>query len=238
VATIPGRSGELKTLHGDWVREWNSPSHCAISMRGHPVPTMLACPGPGTLFLRSFGTLREVSIISTIAVIAGSARHGRFSQKAAQRILATLQQRRGVEAGLLDGRDDRCRSLTGRCRRPCRAPCSDPAVACWTAASAAADGFIVVTPEYRHGRPAGPAGSTHLRRPQLHGDLPQLLNAVRTCGAAAAHEDRGLAVPLRIDALDGASKHCCGDLYPFPGEGRRNQGGACPAGGPCRADAR
>jgi NAD(P)H-dependent FMN reductase len=43
--------------------------------------------------------------MTTISVIVGSTRQGRFSEKPAQWILQHVQRRGGVEAGLLDLRD-------------------------------------------------------------------------------------------------------------------------------------
>ena len=43
--------------------------------------------------------------MTTISVIVGSTRHGRFSEKPAHWILQHLQERDGIEARLLDLRD-------------------------------------------------------------------------------------------------------------------------------------
>ena len=92
----------------------------------------------------------------TISVIVGSTRQGRFSEKPAQWILQHLQKRDGIEARLLDLRDfpmpffDQAVSPA----TPGRAPYEHEVVKRWTAAIAASDGFVFVTPEYNYGSSA------------------------------------------------------------------------------------
>src|ERR1700704_4054494 len=91
--------------------------------------------------------------MTTISVIIGSTRQGRFSEKPAQWILQHLQKRDGVEARLLDLRDfpmpffDQAVSPA----TPGRAPYENEVVKRWTAAIAASDAFVFVTPEYNYG---------------------------------------------------------------------------------------
>src|SRR5258706_25222 len=98
--------------------------------------------------------------MTTISVIVGSTRQGRFSEKPAQWILQQLQKRAGIEARFLDLRDfpmpffDQAVSPA----TPGRAPYENEVVKRWTAAIAASDGFIFVTPEYNYSRSAAPAG--------------------------------------------------------------------------------
>ena len=94
--------------------------------------------------------------MTTISVIVGSTRQGRFSEKPAQWILQHLQERDGIEARLLDLRDfpmpffDQAVSPA----MPGRPAYENEVVRKWTAAIGASDGFIVVTPEYNFGPPA------------------------------------------------------------------------------------
>ena len=87
----------------------------------------------------------------TISVIVGSTRQGRFSEKPAQWILEHLQKRDGIEARLLDLRDfpmpffDQAVSPA----TPGRVPYEHEVVKRWTAAIAASDGFVFVTPSPR-----------------------------------------------------------------------------------------
>jgi NAD(P)H-dependent FMN reductase len=94
--------------------------------------------------------------MTTISVIIGSTRQGRFSEKPAQWIFRHLQKRDGIEAKLLDLRDfpmpffDQAVSPG----RPGRAPYENEVVNRWTAAIAASDGFVFVSPEYNYGTSA------------------------------------------------------------------------------------
>jgi len=59
--------------------------------------------------------------MTTISVIVGSTRQGRFSEKPAQWILQLLQKRDGIEARLLDLRDYPMPFFDQPCRLPCLA---------------------------------------------------------------------------------------------------------------------
>ena len=91
--------------------------------------------------------------MNTISVIVGSTRQGRFSEKPAHWILQHLQKRDGLEVRLLDLRDFPLpffdQPLTPA--MPGRAAYENEVVKRWTAAIAASDGFVFVTPEYNYG---------------------------------------------------------------------------------------
>jgi NAD(P)H-dependent FMN reductase len=94
--------------------------------------------------------------MNTISVIVGSTRQGRFSEKPAGWIFKELQKRQDIDAKLLDLRDYPLPFFDQPAppAMPGRAPYEHPVVKRWTAAIAASDGFIFVTPEYNHGTPA------------------------------------------------------------------------------------
>jgi NAD(P)H-dependent FMN reductase len=94
--------------------------------------------------------------MTTISVIVGSTRQGRFSEKPAQWILQHLQKRDGIEARLLDLRDFPMPFFDQPMppAMPGRAPYEHEIVKRWTAAIAASDGFVFVTPEYNYGTSA------------------------------------------------------------------------------------
>src|SRR6266576_58056 len=94
--------------------------------------------------------------MNVIAVIVGSTREGRFSEKPAQWIFEHLRKRSGIEARLLDLRDFPMPFFDQAVppASPGRAPYQHEVVKRWTAEIAAADGFIFVTPEYNYGPPA------------------------------------------------------------------------------------
>ena len=94
--------------------------------------------------------------MTTISVIVGSTRQGRFSEKPAHWILQHLQKRDGIEARLLDLRDFPMPFFDQPMppAMPGRAPYEHEVVKRWTAAIAASDGFVFVTPEYNYGTSA------------------------------------------------------------------------------------
>lgn len=94
--------------------------------------------------------------MSTISVIVGSTRQGRFSEKPAQWIFQRLGKRAGVEARLLDLRDFPMPFFDQPAPPsiPGRAPYEHEVVRKWTAEIARSDGFVFVTPEYNFGPPA------------------------------------------------------------------------------------
>ena len=91
--------------------------------------------------------------MSTISVIVGSTREGRFSEKPAKWILGQLKRRESVEARLLDLRDFPMPFFDQPATpaMPGRSPYRHEVVQRWTAAIAQSDGFIIVTPEYNYG---------------------------------------------------------------------------------------
>ena len=91
--------------------------------------------------------------MTTISIIVGSTRQGRFSEKPAQWILEHLRQRDRIEGRLLDLRDFPMPFFDQAVppAMPGRAPYEHDIVQKWTAAIGAWDGFIFVTPEYNYG---------------------------------------------------------------------------------------
>jgi NAD(P)H-dependent FMN reductase len=91
--------------------------------------------------------------MTTISVIVGSTRQGRFSEQPAQWIFQHLRKRDKIDAQLLDLRDFPMpffdQPMTPA--MPGRAPYENEVVKRWTAAIAASDGFVFVTPEYNYG---------------------------------------------------------------------------------------
>jgi NAD(P)H-dependent FMN reductase len=85
-----------------------------------------------------------------ILVILGSTREGRVGEKVARWLMRKLDTWPDAELELLDLRDYPLPIYEG--------PSGDgpnPAVRRWLDKVAAADGYIVITPEYNHGYPAG-----------------------------------------------------------------------------------
>jgi len=94
--------------------------------------------------------------MTTISVIVGSTRPGRFSEKPARWIFRHLEKRAEVEARLLDLRDFPLPFFDQPVppAMPGRPPYEHEVVKRWTAEIGRADGFIIVSPEYNYGPPA------------------------------------------------------------------------------------
>ena len=94
--------------------------------------------------------------MTVISVIVGSIRQGRFSEKPARWILQHLEKRAEIDAQLLDLRDFPMPFFDQPAgpAMPGRAPYEHEVVKHWTAAIAASDGFVFVTPEYNYGTSA------------------------------------------------------------------------------------
>jgi len=94
--------------------------------------------------------------MTTISVIVGSTRQGRFSEKPGQWIRQDLQKRDGIDAKLLDLRDFPMPFFDQPMppAMPGRPPYENEVIKRWTAAIAASDGFVFVTPEYNYGTSA------------------------------------------------------------------------------------
>jgi len=94
--------------------------------------------------------------MTTISVIVGSTRPGRFSEKPARWIFRHLEKRAEVEARLLDLRDFPLPFFDQPVppAMPGRQPYEHEVVKRWTAEIGRADGFIIVSPEYNYGPPA------------------------------------------------------------------------------------
>jgi NAD(P)H-dependent FMN reductase len=90
----------------------------------------------------------------TVKVILGSTRDGRFGDKPAHWLLGEARQRPGVDADLVDLREHPL-PFYDRPTSPTRegGVYPSPAVTRWAQQIAAADAFVVVSPEYNHGYP-------------------------------------------------------------------------------------
>src|ERR1700726_2137203 len=100
--------------------------------------------------------LIENQHMTTISVIVGSTRQGRFSEKPAKWIWQHLKKRADVDARLLDLRDFPMPFFDQPATpaMPGRAPFKHEVVQRWTAAIAQSDGFVFVTPENNYGTSA------------------------------------------------------------------------------------
>src|SRR5260221_11393829 len=138
--------------------------------------------------------------MTIISVIVGSTRQGRFSEKPAKWILQNLQKRDGIEARLLDLRDFPMpffdQPLTPA--MPGRAPYENEVVKRWTAAIAASDGFIVVTPEYNYGPPAVLKNAIDWVYPEWNRKAVAFVSYGNAMGARGVQQLRETAIEVQL----------------------------------------
>src|SRR2546421_6121523 len=135
-----------------------------------------------------------------IFVIVGSTRQGRFAEKPAQWILQPLGKRVGIEARLLDLRDfpmpffDQAVSPA----TPGRAPYENDVVKRWTAAIAASDGFVFVTPEYNYGPSAVLKNAIDWVYPEWNRKAAAFVSYGSAMGARGVQQLRQTAIELQL----------------------------------------
>src|ERR1700733_12194045 len=138
--------------------------------------------------------------MTTISVIIGSTREGRFSEKPAQWILQQLQKHDGVEARLLDLRDFPMPFFDQALPpgMPGRAPYENEVVKRWTAAIAASDGFVFVTPEYNYGAPAVLKNALDWVYPEWNRKAAAFVSYGAAAGARSVQQLRETAIELQL----------------------------------------
>jgi NAD(P)H-dependent FMN reductase len=138
--------------------------------------------------------------MTVIAVIVGSTRQGRFSEKPAQWILQHLKNRGGIDARLLDLRDfpmpffDQPVSPA----TPGRPPYENEVVKKWTAEIARSDGFIFVTPEYNYGPAAVLKNALDWVYPEWNRKAAAFVSYGSAMGARGVQQLRLTAIELQL----------------------------------------
>jgi NAD(P)H-dependent FMN reductase len=138
--------------------------------------------------------------MTTISVIVGSTRQGRFSEKPAQWIFQHLQKRDGVEARLLDLRDFPMPFFDQAVppSRPGHPPYADEVVKRWTSAIAASDGFVFVTPEYNYGTSAVLKNAIDWVYPEWNRKAAAFVSYGSAMGARAVQQLRETMIEVQI----------------------------------------
>ena len=138
--------------------------------------------------------------MTTISVIVGSTRQGRFSEKPAQWILQLLQKRDGIEARLLDLRDYPMPFFDQPMppAMPGRAPYEHETVKRWTAAIAASDSFVFVTPEYNYGTSAVLKNAIDWVYPEWNRKAAALVSYGSAMGARGIQQLRETMIEVQI----------------------------------------
>jgi NAD(P)H-dependent FMN reductase len=138
--------------------------------------------------------------MTTISVIVGSTRQGRFSEKPARWILQHLKKRDGVEARLLDLRDFPMPFFDQPLppAMPGRPLYEHEVVKKWTASIARSDGFVFVTPEYNYGTSAVLKNAIDWVYPEWNRKAVGFVSYGSAMGARAVQQLRETAIELQL----------------------------------------
>ena len=138
--------------------------------------------------------------MTTISVIVGSTRQGRFSEKPAQWIFQQLNNRGGVDARLLDLRDFPMPFFDQPLppAMPGRPPYENEVVKKWTAEIARSDGFIFVTPEYNYGPSAVLKNALDWVYPEWNRKAAAFVSYGSAMGARGVQQLRMTAIELQL----------------------------------------
>jgi NAD(P)H-dependent FMN reductase len=138
--------------------------------------------------------------MTTISVIVGSTRQGRFSEKPAQWIFQHLRKRGTVDAQLLDLRDFPMPFFDQPLppSMPNRAAYENEVVKRWTAAIAASDGFVFVTPEYNYGPAAVLKNALDWVYPEWNRKAAAFVSYGSVSGARSVQQLREVLIELQM----------------------------------------
>ncbi|MDB5306352.1 MAG: nadph-dependent fmn reductase [Gemmataceae bacterium] len=138
--------------------------------------------------------------MTVISVIVGSTRQGRFSEKPAQWIVQQIHRRDGVEARLLDLRNYSMPFFDQPVppAMPGRPPYENEVVKQWTAAIAASDGFVFVTPEYNFGPAAVLKNAIDWVYPEWNRKAAAFVSYGGAGGTRSVQQLREIAIELQL----------------------------------------
>jgi NAD(P)H-dependent FMN reductase len=138
--------------------------------------------------------------MTTVSVIVGSTRQGRFSEKPARWIFQHLRKRDSVDARLLDLRDYPM-PFFDQSAPPAasgRPPYEVEVVKKWTAEIARADGFVFVTPEYNYGPSAVLKNAIDWVYPEWHRKAAAFVSYGSAMGVRSVQQLRETAIELQL----------------------------------------
>jgi NAD(P)H-dependent FMN reductase len=138
--------------------------------------------------------------VTVIAVIVGSTREGRFSEKAARWIVHQFEARDDIEVKLLDLRDFPMPFFDQPATpaTPGRPAFEHEVVQKWTAAIAQSDGFVFVTPEYNYGPAAVLKNAIDWVYPEWHRKAACFVSYGSVGGARSVQQLRETMIELQI----------------------------------------
>jgi NAD(P)H-dependent FMN reductase len=135
-----------------------------------------------------------------ISVVVGSIRQGRFSEKPAHWIHHRLEQRKGVEARLLDLREFALPFFDHPLppAMPGRPAYEHESVKRWTTEIARADGFVFVTPEYNFGPSAVLKNAIDWVYPEWNRKAAAFVSYGSAMGVRSVQQLRETAIELQL----------------------------------------
>ncbi len=148
-----------------------------------------------------------------ILVILGSTREGRYGEKPARWILDQLNQAPGIDAELVDLRDwpmpffNEAVAPSWTTAAP-----KDPLIAAWAKKIGAADGFVIVSPEYNRGYAAVLKNALDWLYREWNQKPVAFVSYGGVGGARAVEQLRLVSVELKM-APTRAAVHLPGDVY-------------------------
>jgi NAD(P)H-dependent FMN reductase len=142
--------------------------------------------------------------MTTISVIVGSTREGRFSEKPARWILQHLEKRGGIEARLLDLREFPMPFFDQPLppAMPGRPPYEHDVVKRRTTAIGSSDGFIFVTPEYNYGAPAVLKNAIDWVYPEWNRKAAAFVSYGSAMGARGVQQLRETAIEIQMAPIN------------------------------------
>ena len=158
-----------------------------------------AFPAPGGKHIVKKMYFNQDTVMTSISVIIGSTRQGRFSEKPAKWIHQHLE-RRGIQARLHDLRDFPLPFFDEPVppAMPGRAPYANDVVQQWTAEISKSDGFVVVTPEYNYGPSAVLKNALDWVYPEWNRKAIAFVSYGGAGGARSVQQLRETAIELQL----------------------------------------
>jgi NAD(P)H-dependent FMN reductase len=137
---------------------------------------------------------------TTISIIIGSVRTGRFADRPARWIAGHLEKRTGVDVRLLDLRDFHLPFFDAAVppAMPGRGPYDNPEVSRWTSEIDRSDGFVFVTPEYNYGPSAVLKNAIDWVYPEWNRKPAAFVSYGSVGGARAVQQLREISVELQM----------------------------------------
>lgn len=153
--------------------------------------------------------------MTTVSIIVGSTREGRFSDAPARWIKNHLDQRPGLTTRVLDLRDYALPFFDSAVLPgiPGRPAYENEAVCRWTEQIATSDAFVVATAEYNYGPPAVLKNALDWVYPEWHRKPISFVSWGSVGGARAVQQLREISIELQMAPIRNAVHIPVGAIY-------------------------